>query len=64
MDTRFVGWIRTHWYHWEPIIWGDDDVAVWKVLCAVQTPDEDGERVVLPRGERPVPIRKADQPST
>ena len=56
MSTRFVGWIRTHWRHWEPIVRGDDRADVWEELLKFPTTDEDGERIVLRRGERPLPL--------
>lgn len=55
MSGQFVGWIRTHWRHWEPVVWGDDMVELWERLNAFATHDEDGERVVLPQGTRPAP---------
>jgi hypothetical protein len=60
MQGRLVGWIRTHWSHWEPIVWGDDSVDVWDRLRAFPSSDEDGERVVLPQGQRPVELIARD----
>lgn len=52
-DPRFVGWIRTRWKHWEPIVRGDDLDDVWQRLLAHTTRDKDGARIVMPAGERP-----------
>jgi hypothetical protein len=60
MRGRLVGWIRTHWRHWEPIVWGDDTSDVWDQLRAFPSSDEDGERVVLPHGQRPVELCRRD----
>lgn len=60
MSGRHVGWIRTHWRHWEPIVWGDETIDVWEQLRAFRSLDEDGERVVLPYGERPVNLCSPD----
>ncbi len=64
MSGRHVGWIRTHWRHWEPIIWGDEITDVWDKLRDYQSSDEDGERVVLPYGERPVNLYSPDAPQS
>src|SRR5262249_55488451 len=64
MSGRHVGWIRTHWRHWEPIFWGDEVTDVWDQLRDYQTGDEDGERVVLPYGERPVNLYSPDAPQS
>lgn len=60
MRGHWVGWIRTHWRHWEPVVWGDDTWDVWDLLRAFPTSDEDGERVVLPHGQRPVELCRRD----
>jgi hypothetical protein len=64
MSGRHVGWIRTHWRHWEPIIWGNELSDVWEKLRDHQSADEDGERVVLPYGERPVNLYSPDAPQS
>lgn len=58
MDAPFVGWIRTHWQHWEPIVRGDDVLDVWDRLRNFVSTDIDGERLVLPRNERPIPLSR------
>jgi hypothetical protein len=60
MRGCLVGWIRTHWRHWEPVVWGDDKWEVWDLLRAFPSSDEDGERVVLPHGQRPVELCSRD----
>jgi hypothetical protein len=62
MRGRHVGWIRTHWRHWEPVVWGDETWEVWEQLRAFPSSDEDGERVVLRQGERPVDLYMPDSP--
>ncbi|OAI47888.1 hypothetical protein AYO44_08630 [Planctomycetaceae bacterium SCGC AG-212-F19] len=61
MSGQFVGWIRTHWSHWEPVLWDNDRVDLWERLREFATPDEDGERVVLPHGTRPVARQSAPE---
>lgn len=64
MSGRHVGWIRTHWRHWEPIIWGDELTDVWDKLRDYQCADEDGERVVLPYGQCPVNLYSPGAPQS
>lgn len=58
MSPQFVGWIRTHWRHWEPVVRGNDRADVWEDLYKFPTTDEDGERIVLRHGERPLPLTR------
>jgi hypothetical protein len=54
MLGEYVGWVRHSWTWWEPIITGDDPERLWGRLLAIELHDVDGERLVLPRNEKPI----------
>lgn len=54
-ERLYVGWVRSHWTHWEPVTLPPQELLdVALRLASHQSADPaDGEKLILPEREKP-----------